>query len=95
MTSFTSFINQFQSFFSNSFLSFDFYSTTSQTIFDTKNQYLTMIFETKNDFLQISIDVQIESKIANDKLKYNAIVFQRFRQRRKKKSAKFFKKFRN
>ena len=93
MISFTSFISQFQSFFSNSFLLFDFYSTTSQTIFDTKNQYLTMIFETKNDFLQISIDVQIESKIANDKRKRNAIIFQRFRQRRKKKTRNFSKNF--
>lgn len=54
-------------------------------IFDTKNQYLTMIFETKKNFLQIFIDVQIESKIANDKRKRNVIAFHRFRQRRKKK----------
>ena len=65
-------------------------SITSQAISNIENQRSTIIVEKKNNFLQILINIQAESKIANEKRKRNIIIFYHCRQRQQKKKREIF-----
>ncbi len=95
ITSLIAFIDQSRHFLPSS--SSDFASTMSQMsqsamVFEVskssttaQSQYQMMLLKTEQGLIQISIDVQVASKVADEKRERNAIVSHRFRQRRKQR----------
>jgi len=63
--------------------------------FSNQSQCQIIILETEKDSIKISIDVQVASKVADEKRKRNITVSHRFRQRRKEKKQEISKNISN